>query len=310
MTGVTLAEYIRRRRLSQAVFDLQNGDARVIDIGLKWGYESPTSFAKAFKELHGTTPTKARKTGVTLKTYPPLSFKLTIQGVNKMEFRIEKRERFALVGQTMMAAVEEMEQFTLPSLLSVKPETSAGESETGNFMFFRFDHEKPGTYEQETLKGKFSVKVKPDGTAVVTFADKDGKEETIAEHKDHDTKILSISACGEMNEQTGVCYGVAAFDYAVQNGKVKITVGTEAACCNANPNPGMCTEIPAATWAVFSFTEKQTAENVAKAYARILTEWMPTGGYKRDENAPHLERMPASTDAKKLPWEIWLPVVH
>jgi len=98
MAGISISEHIRRRRLSQAVFDIQNGNDKIIDIALKYCYESPTTFTRAFKELHGTTPLSARKTGVSLKTYPPISFILTIKGVNEMDFRIEKTESFQIMG--------------------------------------------------------------------------------------------------------------------------------------------------------------------------------------------------------------------
>jgi len=98
MTGMSISTYIRRRRLSQAVFDIQNSSDTIIQIALKYGYESHTTFTRAFKELHGTTPQSARKTGVPLKTFPPLSFKLSIKGVNEMDFRIEKMESFELMG--------------------------------------------------------------------------------------------------------------------------------------------------------------------------------------------------------------------
>ena len=98
MAGMPVSEYIRRRRLSQAVFDIQNGSEKIIDIAFKYGYESPTAFTRAFKELHGTTPMSARRLGVVLKTYPPISFVLTIKGVEQMKFRIEKRECFQIMG--------------------------------------------------------------------------------------------------------------------------------------------------------------------------------------------------------------------
>lgn len=97
MTGMSLSEYIRRRRLSQAVFDLQAGE-RVVDVGLKYGYDSPTAFARAFRELHGVSPTEARKPETRLKTYPPISFQFTIQGVSALEFRMERTEAFQIVG--------------------------------------------------------------------------------------------------------------------------------------------------------------------------------------------------------------------
>jgi len=98
MAGMSVSEYIRRRRLSQAVFDIQNSNDKIIDIALKYCYESPTTFTRAFKELHGTTPLSARKTSVSFKTYPPITFVLTIKGVNVMEFRIEKKESFQIMG--------------------------------------------------------------------------------------------------------------------------------------------------------------------------------------------------------------------
>lgn len=98
MAGMSVSEYIRRRRLSQAVFDIQNSNERIIDIALKYCYESPTTFTRAFKELHGTTPISARKQGISLKTYPPITFVLTIKGVNGMDFRIKKRESFKIMG--------------------------------------------------------------------------------------------------------------------------------------------------------------------------------------------------------------------
>jgi len=98
MARMSISEYIRRRRLSQAVFDIQDGSEKIIDIALKYCYESPTAFTRAFKELHGTTPLSARKLGISLKTYPPISFLLTIKGVNEMDFRIEKMDSFKIMG--------------------------------------------------------------------------------------------------------------------------------------------------------------------------------------------------------------------
>ena len=99
MAGMPISEYIRHRRLSQAVFDIQNGSEKIIDIALKYCYESPTTFTRAFKELHGTTPLSARKTSVSLKTYPPITFVLTIKGVNEMNFKIEKKDGFKIIGR-------------------------------------------------------------------------------------------------------------------------------------------------------------------------------------------------------------------
>jgi len=98
MAGMPVSEYIRRRRLSQAAFDIQNTNDKIIDIALKYCYESHTTFTRAFKELHGIPPIAARGKGVPIKTYPPISFVLSIKGVNAMTFRIEKRDSFQIMG--------------------------------------------------------------------------------------------------------------------------------------------------------------------------------------------------------------------
>ena len=79
IAGVTLSEYIRRRRMTLAAFDLQNGSSRIIDIALKYGYESPTSFTRAFRNVHGTSPSLVRKNGVTLKSYSRIFFNMSIK---------------------------------------------------------------------------------------------------------------------------------------------------------------------------------------------------------------------------------------
>lgn len=98
LAGVTLSEYIRRRRLTLAAFELNNSNLRIIDIAVKYGYSSPDSFTRAFQSLHGVTPTEARNNGQSLKAFPPMTFQLTIKGGNEMNYRIEEKEAFRIVG--------------------------------------------------------------------------------------------------------------------------------------------------------------------------------------------------------------------
>lgn len=98
MAGVPLAEHIRRRRMTKAAFDLQNTADKVIDIGLRYGYESPTAFNRAFQSIHGIPPSAARQEGARLKAYHPISFKITIRGDVEMNYRIETKEAFTIVG--------------------------------------------------------------------------------------------------------------------------------------------------------------------------------------------------------------------
>lgn len=98
IADVPLSEYIRRRRLTMAAFELQNSSIKVIDLAMKYGYDSPEAFARAFRNLHGTTPSCARDKGVHLKAYPRISFLLTIKGEVPMDYRIEKTDAFDIYG--------------------------------------------------------------------------------------------------------------------------------------------------------------------------------------------------------------------
>lgn len=98
LAGISLSEYIRRRRLTLAAFELTNSDAKIIDLAMKYGYNSPDSFARAFQHLHGITPSEARNSGQSLKAYPIMTFHLSIQGGNEMNYRIEEKEPFCIVG--------------------------------------------------------------------------------------------------------------------------------------------------------------------------------------------------------------------
>ncbi|QGG47702.1 AraC family transcriptional regulator [Heliorestis convoluta] len=98
LAGITLSEYIRRRRLSLAAFELTNSNIKIIDIAIKYRYNSPDSFTKAFQNLHGVTPSEARNNGQQLKAYPLMTFQLTIRGGNEMNYRIEQKEAFYIVG--------------------------------------------------------------------------------------------------------------------------------------------------------------------------------------------------------------------
>lgn len=98
MADVTLSEYIRRRKMSRAAVDLQDENNKVIDVSLKYGYDSPTAFNRAFQRIHGIAPSEVRRNGSSLKAYPPISFKISIKGDSAMDYRIEKKEAFRIVG--------------------------------------------------------------------------------------------------------------------------------------------------------------------------------------------------------------------
>ncbi|WP_028594642.1 AraC family transcriptional regulator [Paenibacillus assamensis] len=136
ITEVSLSEYIRRRRLTLAAFELQNSQKKVVDVALKYGYDSPEAFTRAFQQVHGTTPTAARSVGTQLKAYPRLSFQISIKGVAAMDYRMEEVGSFTIVGQKEYVRhkdspqvvpqlwVKAQEQGLFETLLSIQKESS------------------------------------------------------------------------------------------------------------------------------------------------------------------------------------------
>lgn len=96
LCGYSLGDYIRMRRLSLAGEELSKGNAKIIDMALKYGYDTPESFSRAFTRFHGIAPSEAKRSG-NVKIFTPLSVKLTLTGGTKMDYRIEKREAFQVV---------------------------------------------------------------------------------------------------------------------------------------------------------------------------------------------------------------------
>lgn len=100
LTGFTLSEYIRNRRITKAAQELVYSDAKVIDIAIKYGYESPEAFTKAFRKIHNVSPSMAKKSSQSLKAYPKLSFQIQIKGDVEMDYKIVEKERFLVVGKS------------------------------------------------------------------------------------------------------------------------------------------------------------------------------------------------------------------
>ena len=98
LCGLTLGEYIRNRRLTLAGMELSSGSVKVIDIALKYGYDSPDSFTKAFTRFHEASPSSAKKGNANLKSVAPLKITLKLDGGKVMDYRIEKKEAIKVVG--------------------------------------------------------------------------------------------------------------------------------------------------------------------------------------------------------------------
>ena len=90
LCGYTLGEYIRNRRLTLAGKELFLGNKKIIDIALKYGYENPDSFSRAFSRFHGVTPSEVIRKSASLKSFLPLRLKISLEGGETMDYRIEE----------------------------------------------------------------------------------------------------------------------------------------------------------------------------------------------------------------------------
>ncbi len=98
LTDMSIADYIRRRRLTLAAQELINTDSKVIDIAYKYGYDSPEAFTKAFRKQHNVTPSEVRKQQGPLQSYNRLIIQVTLKGAEPMKYNIVEKEKFQVVG--------------------------------------------------------------------------------------------------------------------------------------------------------------------------------------------------------------------
>lgn len=98
LCGYTVAEYIRNRRLALAAGELAAGSAKVIDVAMKYGYDSPDSFTKAFSRFHGVTPKEVQRNETMIKSFAPLKIELSLKGGYIMDYRLTKKGSFTIMG--------------------------------------------------------------------------------------------------------------------------------------------------------------------------------------------------------------------
>ncbi|NBJ69521.1 MULTISPECIES: AraC family transcriptional regulator [Clostridia] len=178
IAGISLSEYIRRRRLTLAGFEIQKSDIRIMDAAIKYGYDSVDSFSRAFKKTHGLPPSAARAKGISLKAFPKISFQISIKGDTEMEYRIEQLDfEIKIVGKSKFVKTSkafkmiptlwntakkdgfmqelidmswENPKCTLESLLGVcGKEAAITDDEFAYFMGVRYDDDAPS--DMETL---------------------------------------------------------------------------------------------------------------------------------------------------------------
>lgn len=113
MAGITLAEHIRKRKMSLAAVELQSGNEKIIDIAEKYGYHSLTAFNRAFQAFHGIAPSAVKKENVSVKSFSPIVFKITVKGASEMNYRIETKDAFRIIGVSAPLHREIENNFTI-----------------------------------------------------------------------------------------------------------------------------------------------------------------------------------------------------
>ncbi|QQK76107.1 GyrI-like domain-containing protein [Salicibibacter cibarius] len=98
LAHMPLLEYIRKRRMALAGYDLRERKMKVIDVAVKYGYDSPDAFAKAFYKVHEVNPSNVYEEKTLIKSYSPIYFQLTMIGGSQMNYRIEEKNAFNVVG--------------------------------------------------------------------------------------------------------------------------------------------------------------------------------------------------------------------
>lgn len=173
LCGFTVGEYIRCRRLTLAAQELASGEEKVIDIALKYGYDSPDSFARAFARFHGVPPSAAKQKGIRLNAFAPLKIKLTLEGGTMLEYKIVEKAQFTVMGRSRIfnsdTSYEEIPKFWTEHMQSGESKVVCGmygiclDGDGKNFEYLIADNYLP---RSEVPEG-YVTKVIPAGTWAV-----------------------------------------------------------------------------------------------------------------------------------------------
>lgn len=130
LCGISVGTYIRKRKLTLAGSDLISTNEKIIDIAIKYGYDSPDSFTKAFTRFHGVTPTSVRRDGAIIKSFAPLKIKLSLEGGYIMDYKVVEKETFTVMGVSRNfkydTAYDEIPKFYTEHYQSEKCKTVCG----------------------------------------------------------------------------------------------------------------------------------------------------------------------------------------
>lgn len=154
MNGISFSDYVRGRKLTLAGYDLKSTDKRVVDISCQYGYDSPTSFTKAFQQFHGVTPKEARNREVRLRVMPKMQVSIRQQ----YSWSLVHKAPFRLIGKSVSCPKEELPSRILEfwsdcqksGVFSTLVSMDKG-SPKGVFGLFRCDHKNPDKMEYSIM---------------------------------------------------------------------------------------------------------------------------------------------------------------
>ena len=155
LTGFSITEYIRHRRLTLAALDLMDTKEKVIDIAVKYGYSSADAFCKAFKKQHGISPNQAR-TSATLNIYPPVSFHILVKGGKEMHFIILETDAIHLKGLSKQFTGEAADRFEQEHIMWADHHEDT---------VSKISSDIPGKWYGVWDSGKYSIARQPEATA-------------------------------------------------------------------------------------------------------------------------------------------------
>ena len=246
LTGIPVSEYIRRRKMTLAAFDLQQSDVKIIDIALKYGYETHSSFTRAFQQFHGVTPASVRSKGIDIQAYPPIQLNIAIRGTEAIKFRVEKTEPYKLFGR---------EDIVVP-----------------------MDHQ----YALDFIK-KYGIRVVEEG-----IHDSINRAAGFPAGDGYPFHLLHGIYFKNSDDTTRFMYGWELPKDGV-------------------PEFFTVVDVPETTWAVFAYYGEHM-ESLPKIWTYIYSSWLPTSGYKTEDNIIIEKEAWLEKRQEKFYAEVWIPL--
>lgn|SRR5699024_5652961 len=204
LAGITISDYIRRRRLTLAAAEIKNSDIKVIDAAVKYGYQSPDAFSRAFQGFHGVLPSAARDCEKSLKTYPKMSFQLTIRGGVEMKYRIVEKEPFKIVG--VKYEVEMKDEVLSPSyghmMENISDDTMNDLVSRSSDLSYGIVHASADRSENSAGNATFTASNATFNQYIGVFSDDDAEEHSTLEIGPYKWIVFEVEGDWEHIEET------------------------------------------------------------------------------------------------------------